>query len=169
MPATRVAALETRAAHEGREVAHAPADLAGGGAEQEEIVGGGERIAGRERALDLAGAPLVLDRAQRQREPFERVGERAQHRLHQVHVGFGVVRKAGLGRTGADRAAAYAGCADMLVAELILRDAEEIPLDLEPDHIAHALVGETPQLSAQEMPRREVEWHAAVEILVAQD
>ena len=66
MPAARIVALESRPAHEGREMAHAAADLPGRGAEQQQIVGGGERIAGREGAFDLARAPFVLDRAQRQ-------------------------------------------------------------------------------------------------------
>ena len=57
----------------------------------------------------------------------------------------------------------------MLVAELILRDAQEIPFDLEADDIAHSLLLQAPQLLAQQMARREMERHAAVEIFVAQN
>ena len=80
-----------------------PADLPRGGAKQQHVVGGCERIARREGAFDLPRAPLVLDRAQRQIELGVGLRERRQHRLHQVHVGFGMIGIAGLGRRGSDR------------------------------------------------------------------
>ncbi len=113
-------------------------------------------------------AKQPLDRAQWQLELLERPRQLGEHRLHQVHVGFGVIGIAGLGRRGLERAAAQARTADMLVAEPIFRDSQQVPLDFEADHVAHALVGKPPQYFAQQLPRREVERHAAVEIFVAQ-
>ena len=140
VPAAGVIALERRPAHEGGEISHSAADLPRRRAEQQRMVGGLQRRPRGERALELARSPLVLDRAQRQSDLSKCIGERGEHRLHQIHVGFGVVGKAGLGRRRFDRLPAHAGKADIVVAERVLRDAQQIPLDLQPDEQAHALV-----------------------------
>ena len=78
-------------------------------------------------------SPLVLDRTQRQTERAVGARELAEHRLHDVHVGLGVVRVARLEGRGADRAPSHARHADVLLREAILGEAREVPLDLEAD------------------------------------
>ncbi len=133
MPAAGVITLERRARHEGGEIAEPPAHLPRRGAEQQHVVGGVERGARRKRALDLSGAPFVFDGTQAKSERLVGIAERIEHRLHQIHVGFGVVVIAGLGRPGFDRTAAHAGRADILLAQMLVGDAKQIPLDLGAD------------------------------------
>ena len=96
------------------------------------------------------------------------LGERGEHRLHQVHVGFAVIGKARLDRRGLDRPPAHAGDADILLAQLLLRDAQEVPLDFQTHDEVHTLVREPFEVFAQQLPGREMEGHAAVEIFIAQ-
>ncbi len=105
MPAAGAEARDRRPRHEACEIAHAARDLTRGAAEQDQIVGGGQRIPRRKGAFDLARSPFVFDRAQRQVDRLEMLAQRRQHRLHDVEVGFGVIRIAGLDREGADRLA----------------------------------------------------------------
>ena len=168
VPAAGIAALERRQAHEGREMTHATADLAGRRAEQHDVIGGLQRRPRRKRALDLARPPLVLDGSQRQSESFKMLSQCGEHRLHQIHVRLGMIGEAGLGRCGFQRSPGQAGGPDALVAELIFGDAQEIPLDLQPDHGADALLAEPLEHAPQQVARREVKRHAAVEVFVAQ-
>src|SRR5690606_2535392 len=80
VPAAREVASDRGTAHERGEVAETPADLAGGGAQQHRVVGGAQCRLCRERRLDLAGTPFLLERAERQPELRVRVGERLEDR-----------------------------------------------------------------------------------------
>ncbi len=168
MPAARITALERGPAHEGGEVAHAPAHLSRRGAEQHRMIGSLQRRPRREGAFDLARSPLVLDRSQRQGDLPERLGERGEHRLHQIHVGFGVIGKARLRRRGLERPPAQARNAGVLVGQMIFRDPQQVPFDLQADDAPHALVGQPLELSAQQLAGRKVKGHAAGEVFVAQ-
>ena len=169
VPAAGIVAPVRRAAHEGGEVAHPAADLARGGAEQERVVGGFQRRPCREGALELARPPLVLDRPQRQPDLLVGLGQRREHRLHQIHVGFGVIGKARLHMRTLDRERAHAGNAGVLVVEVVLCDTQQIPLDLQADDAAEPHVRQPPEMLAQQLPGREVKRHAAGEVFVAQD
>src|SRR5580704_2170925 len=116
VPAAWIKSLQRGPAHEGRKITESAADLPSRGAEQEDVVGGLKRRARREGALDLSGAPFVLDRAQAEPERFEGIAERIEHRLHEIHVGFRVIVITGLRRPGADRTAARTRHADIVVA-----------------------------------------------------
>jgi len=132
------------------------------------MIGRFQRRPRSERALDLPRSPLVLDRSQRQSDFVEMVGERGEHRLHQVHVGFAVIGKARFDRHSLDRPPAHAGDADILIAQLCLRDAQEVPLDFQTHDEVHTLVREPLEVLAQQLPGREMERHPAVEIFIAQ-
>ena len=149
-------------------MAHAPADLARRRPEQDQVVAGAQRILCGEGAFHLARAPFVLDRAQRQAERFVSLRERAEDRLHQVHVGFGMIGIAGFRGRRANRPAAQAGNPDMLVAQRFLRDLGQVPLYLQPDAQLVALAFHLSGKAAQQLARREMEWRAAVEVFVAQ-
>ncbi len=94
--------------------------------------------------------------------------ERGEHRLHQIHVGFGVVGKARFGRRGRERSPAHAGDAGVLVAQARVGNAQEIPFDLQADDAVHAAVRKPLEVLAQQLPGREVKGHAAVEVFIAQ-
>ena len=115
VPAARVVALERGARHERGEAAQPPADLARRRAKQEQVIGRAQRALGGESAFHLPGPPFVLERAQRQPERGVGARELAEHRLHEVQVGFRVVRVARLDRRGADRAATHPWRANVLV------------------------------------------------------
>ena len=144
VPAARVVALERRTRHERGEAAQAPADLTRRRAKKQQVIRRAQRALGREGALHLAGPPFVLERAQRQPERGVGARELAEHRLHEVHVGFRVVRVARLDRRGADRAATDPWRSNVLVGQTIFGDAREIPLDLESDHQLHLLLRQAP-------------------------
>ena len=169
VPAARIIALERRPRHEGREVAETAANLSRRGAKQQHIVGRIQCGARCESALDLPRAPFVFDRAQAQPKRLEGVAERVERRLHQIHVGFGVVVITGLGRPGPDRTAAGAGRADVLLAQMIVGDAQQIPLDLRADDARAAAIGQTSERLAQQLARREMKRPAVVEIFVAEN
>lgn len=169
MPAAGVIALECGPRHEGRKMAHAPADLPRGAAEQDEIVGGFERTARCECAFHLARPPFVFDRAQRQIDRLEMRGKRRQHRLHQVEIGFGVIGIAGLCGQRANRLSAQAGDADILLAEPVVGKAQQIPFHFEPDDEVLFLRLQARKLLLQQLPRRKMKRNAGVEIFVAQD
>src|SRR5579862_3621751 len=141
VPAAGVKSLQRRPAHEGREITEAAADLPCRGAEQEYIIGRLERGARRKCALDLSRAPFILDRAQPEPELLESIAERVEHGLHQIHVGFGVIVVAGLYRPSADRVPACPGHADIVVAQMVFGDAEQIPLDLRADDAGMSAFG----------------------------
>jgi hypothetical protein len=94
---------------------HPTADLPGRGAKQQRIIGCFQRRPRSEGALHLTRSEFVLDRPQRQSDLIETRRKRGEHRLHQIHVGFGVVGKAGLHRPGADRATARPRQASLLL------------------------------------------------------
>jgi len=168
VPAAGVIALERRPAHERGEMSHPAADLPRRGAKEERMICRLERRPRGEGTLDLSRSPLVLDRSQRQPDFLEMLGERGEHRLHQVHVGFAMIGKARLDWRSLDRPSAHAGDADILVAQFRLRDAQQVPLDFQPHDEVHTLVREPLEVLAQQLPGREMERHAAVEIFVAQ-
>ena len=168
MPAAGVEAFERRTAHERGEKAHPAAELAGRRAEQQRMIGRFERRPRGERALDLPRTEFVLDRSQRQTDLLEARRQRGEHRLHQIHVGFGVIGKSGFHRPGPDRAPAHAGQAGMLRGQMIIRDPQQIPFDFETNERAHALLRQPLELLAQQLPGGEVKRHAVVEVFVAQ-
>ena len=67
------------------------------------------------------------------------------------------------------RAAAHPGRADIVGAETVVGDAQQIPLDLRSHDARIAALGETAQRFAQKLTRREMKRRAVVEIFVAQD
>ena len=103
------------------------------GAEQQNVVGGFQCGARRKGAFDLSRAPLVFYGTQAEPQRLERIAERLEHRLHQIHVGFGMVVIAGLYRPGFDRTAARAGHADIVFAQVIVGDTQQIPFDFGAD------------------------------------
>jgi hypothetical protein len=153
MPAARVVALDCGAAHEARDIAHPAADLACRSPKQDQIVRRLERGPRRKRAFELPRPPLVLDRSQRQAKLLQGVGERGDRRLHEVHIGLGMEGIARLRRAGAQRAALDARAADMLAAEMLFGDAQQVPFDLEPDGAVHAALFQLRELPAQQLAR----------------
>ncbi len=168
VPAARIVARNRRTRHERCEIAHAPANLPGRRTEQDEIVRCFQRRARREGAFDLARTPFIFQRAQRKPELFIGVGQRRQHRLHEIEIALGMQRVAGLDRNRGDRPAARSRRADIFGGEMRLVHAQQIPLDFQPDDGAHAARVEPPQLPTQEMARRKMERRAVGEIFVAQ-
>src|SRR5580692_562573 len=67
------------------------------------------------------------------------------------------------------RAAADPGRADIVGAEAVVGDAQQVPLDLRSHDARIAPLGETAQRLAQKLTRREMKRRAVVEIFVAQD
>ena len=67
------------------------------------------------------------------------------------------------------RAAADPGRADIVGAEMVVGDAQQIPLDLRSHDARIAPLGEAAQRFAQKLTRREMKRRAVVEIFVAQD
>src|ERR1700686_3942883 len=76
---------------------------------------------------------------------------------------------AGLDRSGLDRTAADAGSADIFVAQMLLGDAQQIPLDLRADDAGKTTIGKPGQRFAQKLARREMKRPAIVEIFIAED
>ena len=127
MPAARIKALDAGPRHEGCEMAHAPADLSRRRAENEHVIGGGERVARRECALHLTRSPFVFDRAQRQTKRLIAIGERAQHRLHQIHVGFRMIMIPGLNGGCGDGLSRFKGL-ERLAQQLARREMKRSPI-----------------------------------------
>ena len=72
-------------------------------------------------------------------------------------------------RRGLDRAAAKAGSADIVFAQMRFDDAQQVPFDLRADDAVVAALRKPLQRVAQDLARREMEWSAVIEIFVAQD
>ncbi len=141
-----------------------------GGAEKEHIVGRFQRGARREGAFHLSRPPLVFDRAQIKAQRREAVTQCVEDRLHQVHVGLGVVVITGLNRPGLYRPAADTGGADIVFAQVIVGgDAQQIPLDLRTHDAEEAAPGEPLQRLAQKLPWGEMKWPAVVEVFVTEN
>ena len=109
MPAAGIVALDRRSAHEGREMTHPPAQLARRGAEQHRVVGRLQRRPRAQTCIPPGPAPTRSRSIAAAARSSRSIGERREHRLHQVHVGFRVVGEAGLRRRGPDRPPAPAG------------------------------------------------------------
>src|ERR1700678_4090492 len=74
----------------------------------------------------------------------------------------------GLDRPGPDRPAALARRPDIVLAQVIVGDAQQIPLDLRADDGGAAALAEFLQRLAQKLPRREMKRTAFVEIFVTE-
>ncbi len=169
MPAARVKAFERRPAHEGREIAEATADLARGGAEENEIVGRFERGSGCECAFHLSGAPFIFKRSKRKIQFLQRIRHRGKRHLHPVQIGFRMERISRLDRIDVRRAALEAGRPDVLKCQMLLGAPQQVPFDLEADAALHPSFCQALDLSPQQMPRRKIERLAGDEIFVAQN
>src|SRR5262245_37029248 len=138
MPAARIKTLECRPAHEGREIAEAPADLTRSGAEKNEIVGCFERGTGREGAFHLSRAPFILERSERKPQFLQCICYRGKRRLHPVEIGLRVERISRLDGIDIRRATLETRHPDVLERQLLIGEPQQIPFDLEADAAFHA-------------------------------
>ena len=165
VPAARHHVGDLGPAHESRVEAVALGDLLGGAAEQHHGVGRIEARAGAEGELDLAGAELDLERAQRQAEIDEVGPQDLQDRVHLVVALLGQVLIALVEQRHVGWLARLAGIA---VAELRLFQLEQMEFDFEAGDEIIAAIGEGRERVAQDMARTQRHRPAVGEVDVAQ-
>ena len=137
MPAGREHVRQFRAAHEGRVIAVALADLLHRAAEQHHGVGGLEPFLGCEGEFALARAELDFDRAQRQAEREDVAPDDLEHRLHLVVALLGQILIAVRQQADIRR---LAGLAGIFGRHLCVFELEDVEFDLESgDEIVAAL------------------------------
>src|SRR5262249_47729643 len=165
VPAARHDVRKLWPAHEACEIALPPAALFHGIAEQHHRIGRRKANLRMEGELTLARPELDLDRAQRQAERDNVAPHRLEDRLDLIEARFGEIRIAGREQLHLRRLGWPRGIGRI---EPLAYDLENVELDLEPSHVVEARVAELAQHLAIEMPGREGNRLAVLEIEVTQ-